>query len=303
MPRGWTWPNCGSGCGPGPCCAAASSPPATTSSTRSPASRSAATGPPAPGNGPTTPAPTTRATSPAAPSTTVPQPPAPPPWPGPHDQQETRILEPLKDLRGAALAPGVLVGGAGTRRGVQALVAAGWSQAQLAGQLMTSPGRVGVLLREERVTAGKAAAVRELYERLWSPPPPDDDPRTRIAASRARNHAAVRGWAPPMAWDDEELDKADGPSAEGWRRRTSTRGPSAELAEDAAELFRQDYTPEQAADRLGATKGAVHRALGRAQRREARGRLTAQAEHEAQRSRFAEAPAAAEEPARQAEAG
>src|ERR1039457_1744467 len=103
MPPGWRWPNCGLGGGAGPCSPAAGPPPATTSSTRSPASRSAATGPPAPGNGPTTPAPTTRATSPAAPSTTVPQPPAPPPWPGPHDQQETRILEPLKDLRGAAL--------------------------------------------------------------------------------------------------------------------------------------------------------------------------------------------------------
>src|ERR1019366_574806 len=208
-------------------------------------------------------------------------------------------IRPSADL----LAPGALVGAAGTRHRVQALVAGGWSQAQLAGQLMTSPGQFGVLLREERVTAGKAAAVRERYERLWSQPPPDDDHRTRIAASRARNHAAVRGWAPPMAWDDEELDKADGPPAEGWRRRTSTRRPSAELAEDAAELFRQDYTPEQAADRLGVTKRALHRALGRAQRREARGRLTAQAEHEAQRSRFAEAPAAAEEPARQAEAG
>ncbi len=186
-------------------------------------------------------------------------------------------IPPSADL----VAPGVLVGAAGTRHRVQALVAGGWSQAQLASQLMTSPGHVGALLRDERVTAATAAAVRGLYERLWSQPPPEDDHRTRIAASRARNYAAARGWAPPMAWDDEELDKPDGRPARGWHRTASTRRPAAELAEDAAELFRQDYTREQAATRLGVTAGALERAIGRTRR-------AAEAEHEAQRARFAQ---------------
>src|ERR1019366_6199975 len=117
-------------------------------------------------------------------------------------------------------------GGGGTRHRVQALVAAGWSQAQLAGLLMTSPGRVGALLREERVTAGKAAAVRGLYERLWNQPPPEGNHRARIAASRARNYAAARRWGPPMAWDDEEPDKPEGRPAKGWRRTAGTRRPA-----------------------------------------------------------------------------
>lgn len=208
-------------------------------------------------------------------------------------------IPPSTDL----LAPGVLVSAAGTRHRIQALVAGGWSQAQLAGQLKTPPGHVGTLLRDARVTAATAAAVRELYERLWSQPPPEDDHRTRIAVSRARNYAAAGGWAPPMAWDDEELDNPDGQPAEGWRRSTRTTRPSAELAKDAAELIRQDYTHEQAADRLGVTKAALERALYRAQKREAADRLTAQAEHEAQRARCAETSTAAEAPARQAEAG
>jgi len=181
------------------------------------------------------------------------------------------------------VAPGVLVGGAGTRRRVQALVAAGWSQAQLAGQLVTLPGRVGALLREERVTAGKAAAVRGLYERLWNQPPPEGNHRARIAASRARNYAAARRWAPPMAWDDEELDKPDGRPAKGWRRTSGTRRPAAELAEDAAEFFRQDHTRQQAAVRLGVTAGGLERAIGRTRRR------AAESEHEAQRARCAQA--------------
>ena len=188
-------------------------------------------------------------------------------------------IRPLADL----VAPGVLVGGAGTRHRVQALVAAGWSQAQLAGQLMRSPGHVGALLREERVTAATAAAVRELYEELWNRPPPEGNHRARIAASRARSYAAARRWAPPMAWDEEELDKPDGRPAQGWRRAARTRRPAAELSEDAAELFRQDYTREQAAARLGVTAGGLERAIGRTRRR------AAEAGHEAQRVRCAQA--------------
>ena len=229
---------------------------------------------------------------------------------GPGSRPPTRRIRPqtaaaILAIRPSAdlVAPGVLVGAAGTQHRVQALVAAGWSQARLAGQLMTSPGHVGALLREERVTAVTAAAVRELYERLWSQPPPEDDHPARIAASRARNYAAAHGWAPPMAWDDEELDKPDGRAAEGWRRRTRTRRPSAELAEDAAELLRQDYTREQAAGRLGVTKGALDQALGHAQARGGQQAQDAGRAHKAQRARFAEASAAAQVPARRAEAG
>ncbi len=209
---------------------------------------------------------------------------------GPGSRPPTRRIRPqtaaaILAIRPSAdlVAPGVLVDAAGTQHRVQALVAAGWSQAQLAGQLMTSPGHVGALLREDRVTAAMATAVRGLYDRLWSQPPAEDDHPARIAASRARNYAAARGWAPPMAWDDEELDKPDGRPAKGWRRTARTRRPADELAEDAAELFRQDYTREQAAARLGVTAGGLERAIGRTRRH------AAEAEHEAKRARFAQA--------------
>jgi hypothetical protein len=106
-----------------------------------------------------------------------------------------------------------------------------------------------------------------------------------------------------MAWDDEELDKPDGQPAEGWRRSTRTTRRSAKLAEDAAELIRQDYTREQAAGRLGVTKGALDRALGHAQARRGQQAQDACRAHKAQRARFAEASAAAQVPARRAEAG
>ena len=149
------------------------------------------------------------------------------------------------------------------------------------------------LLRGDQVTAGTARAVAEAYSQLWDKAPAERDHREKIAAARARNHARERGWAVPMAWDDAEIDKPEGKPAEGWRREPRRNHRSGELAEDAAELFRQGYTREQAAERLGVSPDALEQALRRAQR-------AAEEEHEGQRARFA-AASAAKAPAQETE--
>jgi transcriptional regulator with XRE-family HTH domain len=118
----------------------------------------------------------------------------------------------------ATLAPSALTGAAGTRRRIQALVAIGWSQARIARRLRMSPGNVGALLRRDQVTAGTAIAVRALYGALWNQQPPEIGQREKIAAARARNYARARGWPPPLAWDDDQIDLPDGKPAAGWRR-------------------------------------------------------------------------------------
>ncbi len=185
------------------------------------------------------------------------------------------------------LAPSALVDITGTRRRVQALVACGWSQARLARGLGLTAANFCGMLRRDQVTAATARAVGELYDRLWNQPPPEHDQRTRIAASRARNHAGQQGWAPPLAWDDDQIDDPGARPAEGWKRPARTTRRSAELAEDAEELFRREgYTREHAAARLGVSLPALERALSVTRR-------AAELEHEAQRARFAEAAAAA----------
>jgi len=192
------------------------------------------------------------------------------------------------------LAPGALTGITGTRRRLQALVATGWSQARLAGELGLTGANFGAMMRCDQVTAGTARAVSELYDRLWNQSPPGHDQRTRIAASRARNYAAARGWVPPLAWDDDVIDDPDGRPADGWKRRARSKRRSAELAEDAGELIRQEgYTREHAAARLGVSLGALEAALSRT-------RHARESEHEVQRARFA---AAAADPGLEAEAG
>jgi orotate phosphoribosyltransferase-like protein len=71
--------------------------------------------------------------------------------------------------------------------------------------------------------------------------------------------------------------------------------PSAELAQDVAELFSQGYTRQHAASRLGVSKDTVEKAINRTCKAEQRA-------HEAQRARFAAARAGAE-PGNEREAG
>lgn len=93
----------------------------------------------------------------------------------------------------------------GTRRRLQALIAGGWPQAQLARRLVMEPGNFGLLLREERVYAATARAVAALYEQLWRADPAAHGVDAQ-AVSRARNQARTHGWAPVGAWDDDRID-------------------------------------------------------------------------------------------------
>jgi transcriptional regulator with XRE-family HTH domain len=160
------------------------------------------------------------------------------------------------------LAPGALMDITGTRRRAQALVACGWSQARLARELGLTAANFCGMLRRDQVTAATARAVSDLYDRLWNRPPPEHDQHTRGAAARARNHAGRQGWAPPLAWDDDQIDDPHGRPAEGWRRPARITRRSAALAEDARELMRaQAYSRQHAAGRLGVSPAALERAL------------------------------------------
>lgn len=144
---------------------------------------------------------------------------------GPGDRAPSRRIRPqtaaaILAIRptAQAFAPGALVASTGIRRRLQALVATGWSQARLAGHLGLTPSNFGAMMRSGQVTAGTAQAVRDMYDRLWNQPPPGHSQRARAAASRARKHAAERGWAPPLAWDDDQIDLPGAQPANGWER-------------------------------------------------------------------------------------
>lgn len=200
--------------------------------------------------------------------------------PGRDGQPPSRRIRPETEQKILAVRPGLetLGGGAvvdatGARRRLQALVAAGHSQARLGERLGITPSNMSTVMSSDRLTAGTVRAVRDLYDEMWNVPPDESGHRSKGSASRARNYARERGWAPALAWDEEEIDKPDGKPAEGWRPTGRTSVPAAALAENA-EFVREhdDYrqaTNAQVAERLGVSRERLEKALERTRAREA----------------------------------
>jgi hypothetical protein len=156
----------------------------------------------------------------------------------------------------------IIIDGTGTQRRLQALVTIGWSQAKLAERIGWARPNFTTLISDGPVTAATARLVATLYDDLWDQTPPDEDRRDRGAATRARNYAAARNWAPPMAWDDDTIDD---PAATPDLGAKTLR--SVALYENSEELLQQNYTLQQAAERLGVTRGALEHARSRGRER------------------------------------
>lgn len=100
-------------------------------------------------------------------------------------------------------APHALVDATGTRRRLQALVTLGYSIAALGKRADIDAWRV---LHEDLVFEATRAAVATLYDDLSNHPPQPQTMPQRTTVTRAKRYASARGWAPPLAWDDETLD-------------------------------------------------------------------------------------------------
>lgn len=97
----------------------------------------------------------------------------------------------------------------GVQRRLRALEAIGWSMLAVSDEMGdTHETTLRNLVRREHpkfVRREFAARVIAAYDRL------SNTPRTGRGATRARNHAASNGWAPPSAWDD-----IDDPTEQPW---------------------------------------------------------------------------------------
>lgn len=146
------------------------------------------------------------------------------------------------------LADGASVPSTGTVRRARALVRIGWAPAELARRLNVDHRRVNQLLNADRVTVGTARTIKALYEKLWN-----EDPSAHGVVDYSKTRAIARGeangWAPPAAWDDDEIDD---PTAE------PDLGDRVLNSHERAELRREEIihfawhgdTPEQILDRL-----------------------------------------------------
>jgi len=189
----------------------------------------------------------------------------------------SRKIRPGNDARIRAVQPTLAnladqtdVDPTGTRRRLQALVAAGWPPVWLYARLgWQGPFFWAVMRRRDRITAKTARAVLVLSGGLWDQPPPQATEAERQAVARARQLAEGHDWPLPQAWDDETIEDP-GAEAENCRRRP-VRRPQAVLIAEAQELMAspaeiitgQSLTRQQAADRLGVTRECLDTAFSR----------------------------------------
>lgn len=89
----------------------------------------------------------------------------------------------------------------GSRRRAWALAAIGWSLSYQARRVSRSVSNYCDSLKRDQILAGTARQITALYEELSMTPAPASQ-----GASRARREAAVAGWPPPLAWDDDTID-------------------------------------------------------------------------------------------------
>ena len=87
----------------------------------------------------------------------------------------------------------------GTARRIRALVAIGYTQAELAREIGMHESWVCKLAKGDRAQVNSATVTRvtEVYNRLSMTPGLSD---------RARRHALRHGWPPPLAWEEDEID-------------------------------------------------------------------------------------------------
>lgn len=148
-----------------------------------------------------------------------------------------------------------LVDATGTRRRLQALVAAGWPLEHLAPHVGLHPRDISNFTRRARVKAGSAAAVADAYTRLARRKPYRRG-ITATQAKRARRRAAANRWPTPKYWDQHPgaIDDPDFVPDYGKTRLEI-------LAEDAHWLIAFGMTRDAAAKQLGADPSYVDRAL------------------------------------------
>lgn len=144
----------------------------------------------------------------------------------------------------------------GTRRRLQALVAAGWPMEHLGLRIHMSNQAARSLIRRERVYGRTAQAVTRLYDELKDQKP-EKHGIDRRSVTRARSHAKSRNW-PTIAYWADRMDVIDDPHFEpmyGLTRREI-------IAHDAHELIRfGGLSRAAAAERLGVSKAYVEHAF------------------------------------------
>jgi len=160
----------------------------------------------------------------------------------------------------------------GARRRLRALTARSWSPQALAGETGIPAPLINSLLAGIRhdLSPHQRLAIANAYDQIWDREPPASTRDQREACESARSRAASRGWAPPQAWDDAQIDQPDGRPSPDWKPSKRTNRRAVDVVEDAQ--FVRDHGGYRNADitqiamRLGVSRDQLDQAYCRARR-------------------------------------
>lgn len=136
----------------------------------------------------------------------------------------------------------------GAARRIEALLALGWTHAHMRA---SSGVNTAVVLHQEGewITVRNHARIAAMYDDLSMTPGP---------SARTRGRAAKLGYAPPLAWDEGEIDK---PNARAKGHDNRKHGGKHVSVGAVVELRDMGLTAPQIADRLGCCRETVFRRL------------------------------------------
>ena len=147
----------------------------------------------------------------------------------------------------------------GTRRRLDALRAIGWTLKEISEHAGHDHGWACTVYKRARILPATHAQVCAVYDALWNVTPPAETWSDRVSRGRAQRAAAQAGWAPPLAWDDNEIDNPDA------QPHHHVRGAGhARLIENVEWLADADEKLPAIAARLGQPERSLKRQLLRA---------------------------------------
>lgn len=176
---------------------------------------------------------------------------------GQHKQVQDFTLRALTAFRDSNPAP-VRAPVIGLKRRVQALQRMGWPLHELRRRMGNCViDRVRITPPDGTVPMRTFEKVVALYDELSMIPGPSQSARTR---------ATNKGWAPPMAWNENEIDDPDA-VPHGYERVAKRMKPR-EVLDEYAWLLAAGASPTQAMRQLHISKKGLEKAQARIKREE-----------------------------------
>jgi hypothetical protein len=160
----------------------------------------------------------------------------------------------------------------GVRRRLQALTARSWSPQAIADETGMPAPLISSLIAGSRcnLSPHQRLAIANAYDEIWDRDPPAGTRDQGEACELARSRAASRGWAPPQAWDDAQIDQPDGRPSPDWKPSKRTTRRAVDIVEDAQFVRNhggyRDANITEIAMRLGVSRDQLDQAYCRARR-------------------------------------